>query len=335
MSTISASSRRFGGVPVSKKCWLDQGGSDSCGQRGELGRVHVAGGDRRPQDRLDDLESGAHHGVGEDGTHFGFVQELVDGAQAGKGGLAGQDVAVGSEHGQQVLSDRSSGARLGERRQSENQSGVHQIVLAGPAPVQRGLAGMGARRDALHGQPAVSDRGQLGQRGLVERMFEYLAAPTAPAAIRGGFGGRRHSSIVAVSVPICGDLAERLSSRRPGTVHKWLRPRGCCSYTRILTTRASPTAPPSRTTPPAGRRSASSPARSARKARSSAIDGLELAVDRADQLGGYRIGELTAALRALGVDAPIYLGGAGRWRDSGMADAETRRRSAVRRRRRT
>ena len=44
----------------------------------------------------------------------------------------------------------------------------------------------------------------------------------------------------------------------------------------------------------------------------------ELAVDRADQLGGYRVGELTAALRALGISEPIYLGGAGRWRDSGM-----------------
>ena len=44
----------------------------------------------------------------------------------------------------------------------------------------------------------------------------------------------------------------------------------------------------------------------------------ELAVDRADQLGGYRIGELTAALRALGISEPVYLGGAGRWRDSGM-----------------
>ncbi len=32
----------------------------------------------------------------------------------------------------------------------------------------------------------------------------------------------------------------------------------------------------------------------------------ELAVDHADQLGGYRIGELTAALHALGVSAPIY-----------------------------
>ena len=52
----------------------------------------------------------------------------------------------------------------------------------------------------------------------------------------------------------------------------------------------------------------------------------ELAVDRADQLGGYRIGELTAALRALGVSEPRYLGGAGRWRDSGMAGTETRRR---------
>ena len=52
----------------------------------------------------------------------------------------------------------------------------------------------------------------------------------------------------------------------------------------------------------------------------------ELAVDRADQLGGYRIGELTAALQVLGVGAPIYLGGAGRWRDSGMAGTERRRR---------
>ncbi|HUH71945.1 MAG TPA: N-acetyl-1-D-myo-inositol-2-amino-2-deoxy-alpha-D-glucopyranoside deacetylase [Mycobacterium sp.] len=52
----------------------------------------------------------------------------------------------------------------------------------------------------------------------------------------------------------------------------------------------------------------------------------ELAVDRADQLGGYRIGELTAALHVLGVSAPIYLGGAGRWRDSGMHGTAKRRR---------
>lgn len=52
----------------------------------------------------------------------------------------------------------------------------------------------------------------------------------------------------------------------------------------------------------------------------------ELAFDRADQLGGYRIGELAAALRALGIGEPTYLGGAGRWRDSGMEGTERRRR---------
>jgi N-acetyl-1-D-myo-inositol-2-amino-2-deoxy-alpha-D-glucopyranoside deacetylase len=43
-----------------------------------------------------------------------------------------------------------------------------------------------------------------------------------------------------------------------------------------------------------------------------------LAAEAADQLGGYRIGELTAALAALGVTDHRFLGGAGRWRDSGM-----------------
>jgi N-acetyl-1-D-myo-inositol-2-amino-2-deoxy-alpha-D-glucopyranoside deacetylase len=50
----------------------------------------------------------------------------------------------------------------------------------------------------------------------------------------------------------------------------------------------------------------------------------QLAVDHADQLGGYRIGELTEALHALGVSAPIFLGGPGRWRDSGMAGTQPR-----------
>jgi N-acetyl-1-D-myo-inositol-2-amino-2-deoxy-alpha-D-glucopyranoside deacetylase len=51
----------------------------------------------------------------------------------------------------------------------------------------------------------------------------------------------------------------------------------------------------------------------------------KLGVDHADQLGGYRIGELTAALHALGVSGPVYLGGAGRWRDSGMVGTGKRR----------
>ncbi|MBA0049131.1 N-acetyl-1-D-myo-inositol-2-amino-2-deoxy-alpha-D-glucopyranoside deacetylase [Mycobacteroides sp. LB1] len=46
----------------------------------------------------------------------------------------------------------------------------------------------------------------------------------------------------------------------------------------------------------------------------------QLAVDHADQLGGYRIAELSTALRHLGVNEPTFLGGTGHWRDSGMAD---------------
>src|SRR4051794_18647476 len=46
----------------------------------------------------------------------------------------------------------------------------------------------------------------------------------------------------------------------------------------------------------------------------------QLAADQADQLGGYRIGELAAAMSALGVTDWRSLGGAGRYRDSGMMD---------------
>lgn len=51
-----------------------------------------------------------------------------------------------------------------------------------------------------------------------------------------------------------------------------------------------------------------------------------LAVDGADQLGGFRVTELTAALAALGASGPHYLGGAGRWRDSGMPGTPARHR---------
>jgi N-acetyl-1-D-myo-inositol-2-amino-2-deoxy-alpha-D-glucopyranoside deacetylase len=43
-----------------------------------------------------------------------------------------------------------------------------------------------------------------------------------------------------------------------------------------------------------------------------------LAADRADQLGGYRLAELRAACAVLGVTDQRFLGGIGRWRDSGM-----------------
>jgi N-acetyl-1-D-myo-inositol-2-amino-2-deoxy-alpha-D-glucopyranoside deacetylase len=48
-----------------------------------------------------------------------------------------------------------------------------------------------------------------------------------------------------------------------------------------------------------------------------------LAADRDDTLGDYRIGELAAAMGELGVTDHRFLGGAGRYRDSGMMGLET------------
>ena len=48
-----------------------------------------------------------------------------------------------------------------------------------------------------------------------------------------------------------------------------------------------------------------------------------LAADAADQLGGYRVAELNAACAALGVTDRRFLGGAGRYRDSGMMGLAT------------
>src|SRR5664279_2724370 len=45
-----------------------------------------------------------------------------------------------------------------------------------------------------------------------------------------------------------------------------------------------------------------------------------IAADRGDQLGGWRIHELDEACRALGVTDRRFLGGAGRYRDSGMME---------------
>jgi N-acetyl-1-D-myo-inositol-2-amino-2-deoxy-alpha-D-glucopyranoside deacetylase len=54
-----------------------------------------------------------------------------------------------------------------------------------------------------------------------------------------------------------------------------------------------------------------------------------LAAEQADQLGGYRIAELAGACAALGLADHRFLGGAGRWRDSGMALAGHGVRAAV------
>jgi N-acetyl-1-D-myo-inositol-2-amino-2-deoxy-alpha-D-glucopyranoside deacetylase len=52
-------------------------------------------------------------------------------------------------------------------------------------------------------------------------------------------------------------------------------------------------------------------------------DFAHMAADREDRLGEYRIGELAAACAALGVTDHRFLGGPGRWRDSGMMGLAT------------
>ena len=47
----------------------------------------------------------------------------------------------------------------------------------------------------------------------------------------------------------------------------------------------------------------------------------DLAADKEDTLGQFRIAELASACAALGVHSQRYLGGPGRWRDSGMMGA--------------
>lgn len=49
----------------------------------------------------------------------------------------------------------------------------------------------------------------------------------------------------------------------------------------------------------------------------------QLVSSTADQLGGYRIAELTRALAALDAGEPWFLGGPGRWRDTGVVGTAT------------
>ncbi|MFF7179407.1 N-acetyl-1-D-myo-inositol-2-amino-2-deoxy-alpha-D-glucopyranoside deacetylase [Streptomyces sp. NPDC008121] len=54
-----------------------------------------------------------------------------------------------------------------------------------------------------------------------------------------------------------------------------------------------------------------------------------LAPDREDRLGDHRVGELAAAMKELGVTDHRFLGGPGRFRDSGMMGVEQNRRAGA------
>ena len=73
--------------------------------------------------------------------------------------------------------------------------------------------------------------------------------------------------------------------------------------------------------------SASSHLRWARRARSTASAGRGSPSIRPTSSAATGSAKLTAALKALGIGGPIYLGGAGRWRDSGMPGTPPRHRT--------
>lgn len=103
VSTMSASSRRFVGGLVSRKCCVINV-EPICAVSG----VVIAGSMSSLRTaayriRLNDVQAPCHHGVGEDGSQLGFVNELAHDVQAGKGSLAGQDVTVRGKYRQQVL----------------------------------------------------------------------------------------------------------------------------------------------------------------------------------------------------------------------------------------
>ena len=65
----------------------------------------------------------------------------------------------------------------GVRRAVVVDGGEHEVVLAGPAPVQHGDARLGPGRDGLHRQPGEAGLDQFLPRGLEQRGLELLPAP--------------------------------------------------------------------------------------------------------------------------------------------------------------
>ena len=91
---------------------------------------------------------------------------------------------------QQVLAHVAVVGQVGERRQGVVDGVDHQIVLAGPAAVEGGLAGAGAGGHPLHGQPGVADRLELVQDGVEDRALQGVAPAPGGDPLRARQGGR-------------------------------------------------------------------------------------------------------------------------------------------------
>ena len=98
------------------------------------------------------------------------------------------------EHRDQVVADRLA-ARLRQRPLERGERRDQQVLLAGPAPVQRRLADPGPRRDVLAAHAVDAALADRLDGGLEERLLGLLTArtPRAPGggAVTGGVPAAR------------------------------------------------------------------------------------------------------------------------------------------------
>jgi hypothetical protein len=114
-------------------------------------------------------------------------QQALEGA-AGRGVDHRRHLA---EQVEEVVAHVAVVGQLLDRRQRVVEGVDHQVLLAGPAPVQRRLPGLGAGRDPLHGQAGVADRLQLVDDGVEDRLLEGLAAAPGEGGLLGARPRRR------------------------------------------------------------------------------------------------------------------------------------------------
>ena len=83
----------------------------------------------------------------------------------------------------------SSSCRLDHAQQRPGQQAAdrvqHQFLLGRPAPVDRGLAGLGPGRHRLDGHAAVAAAGQFGDGGVPDRLLQLGPALALPSGLLG------------------------------------------------------------------------------------------------------------------------------------------------------
>jgi hypothetical protein len=126
----------------------------------------------------------------EQGAELVVAVDLGQQALEGAAGGGVDHARHPTEQVEEVLAHVAVVGQVGQGRQGVVDGVDHQVLLAGPAPVRRRLAGPGAGGDALHGQARVADRLELVDDGLVDRALQGVATAPGGGARRARQGGR-------------------------------------------------------------------------------------------------------------------------------------------------